>query len=175
MIISIDAETNGLWGNPFAIAAIVYDGEQKEISKFIARLPDSFVTNQWAKDEALPTLTNTPVTHEIYEDMLESFAAFYNSHREAATPLWHMGHVVEAHLFRECVRLGLIGEWDAPYTPIEVSEHLRANGYDPDSVDKYINEKNISVSDYGSTHNPLYDCEAAARVYFSLMEIQQPT
>lgn len=38
-IFSFDAETDGLYGNPFAVAAIVYQDGQ-EIARFIARLSD---------------------------------------------------------------------------------------------------------------------------------------
>lgn len=47
-----------------------------------------------------------------------------------------MGHIVEANLFKELVSSGYIGEWDAPYTPIEVSALLAVCKYDMDSVDK---------------------------------------
>ena len=180
-IISIDAETDGLWGNPFAAAAIVYEDE-KETDKICLRLPDSFVKNQWVKENVLPTL-NFPVTNHpdgalahlgevkakqaAYEMFLRSFADFYMKHKDA-TVIWHMGHVVEAFLFREMVRFGLIGEWDAPYCPIEVSETLRKAGEKPDSVDAYAKKYNLQISDYGSTHNPLYDCEVTAKVFFHL-------
>ena len=183
-IVSIDAETNGLWGNPFAIAAIVYENG-KEIDKICYRLPDEVVTDEWVKENVLPTL-NVDVTHKItlkddekqliskcdfkksYKQMLKDFADFYNNYREEATVLWHMGHIVESHLFRELHRLDLIGDWDAPYNPIEVAELLRQAGEKPDSVDSYIEKYDISVNKYGSTHNPLYDCEVAFKTYFHL-------
>ena len=217
-ILSIDAETDGLWGNPFSIAAIVYE-DGKEIDKVCYRLPDEVVTDEWVKENVLPTL-NFPVTHRIslkdddklysncfseqalaegytyqrhadrtehleeeyrrqlrtkcdfeksYQQMLKDFAEFYNKYRQESTVLWHMGHIIESHLFRELHRLELIGDWDAPYTPIEVSEILRQNSEDAGSVDGYIKKYDISVNDYGSTHNPLYDCEVAAKTYFHLV------
>lgn len=165
-IFSLDAETDGLWGKPFAIAAIVYDGE-KEVDKFVARLPNEVVTNKWVIDNVLPTLDSMLITHESYENMLSDFALFYMKHKDA-TALWHMGHVVESFLFREMVRLGLIGEFDAPYTPIEVSAYLKQAGENPASVDEYVKRHGLDISDYGSTHNPLYDCEVAARVFFHI-------
>lgn len=172
-ILSVDAETDGLWGKSFAIAAIVYDTESGNIlNKFTARIPDSFVSNQWVKENVLPTLENNfPVTHETREEMLADFAVFYNKYREYVPVLWHMGHVVEAQLFRELVELKLIGEWDAPYCPIEVASILETIGYEkPDSVDSYAKENNLEISDYGTTHNPLYDCEVAAKVYIAIYQ-----
>lgn len=166
MIISIDAETDGLWGKPFSIAATVHNENGQEVDTFVARISDEYISNEWVIKNVLPTL-DFPVTHVLYIDMLKDFSRFYSQYRENFTALWHMGHVVEAFLFRECVRLGFIGEWDAPYTPIEVSEVLRLNGSDPSSVDSYAEANNI-VLPLGSTHNPLYDCRLAAAVYFHI-------
>lgn len=162
-IMSIDAESDGLWGNPFAVAAIVYENG-KEIDQIVLRLPNSAVSNEWVKENVLPTLDSVKITHEVYEDMMRDFASFYLKHKDAAT-LWHMGHIVESHLFREMHRLGFIGDWDAPYTPIEVSAYLEREGEPSDSVDSYAKKHNLEIKDYGTSHNPLYDCEVAYRVY----------
>ena len=174
-LISIDAETNGLWGKPFAVAAIVYEHfpEQdrvpagwRKIDKICLRLPNSSITNEWVKHNVLPTLEGVEVTHQTEEDMLQSFANFYMSHKDAQV-IWHMGHVVEAYLFRLMVEQQVIGEWDAPYTPIEVATLLETKGFKADSVDTFAKDHGIVVN-YGSTHNPLYDCEITAEVYFKL-------
>ena len=169
-ILSIDAETDGLWGNPFWIAGIVYNEEGLEVDKVNIAINTPEIKEDWVKENVIPELTKCKnvVFVDSYEKMLEKFAKFYNKYREDSTVLWHMGHIVEAHLFRELHRLELIGDWDAPYTPIEVSEILRQAGEQPDSVDNYIKKYDISVNDYGSTHNPLYDCEVAAKTYFHL-------
>lgn len=186
-IISIDAETNGLWGNPFAIAAIVYEKRPKmaqitntsgaetqvgwkwvETDRILLRLPDSVVTEPWVIENVLPALSGIEPTHDSYEKMLNDFAHFYMSNKFEATVLYHMGHVVEAFLFRELVRLGFIGQFDAPYLPIDVANDLRLSGEQADSVDKYAAGYDLAISDYGTTHNPLYDCEVAAKVFFHL-------
>ena len=166
-IFSFDAETDGLWGQPFAVAAIVYESGQ-ETARFIARLPDGLVSNQWVKDNVLPTLADVAPTHNTYEDMLRDFAAFYLAHKQDADCICHMGYIVEAHLFREMHRIGFIGDWDAPYPLYDVSGNLQAAGEDATSVDAYAKKHGLAVSDYGTTHNPLYDCEVAARVYMHL-------
>lgn len=182
-IISIDAETNGLWGKPFSIAAIVYEffpeqnkgvsGIQsagwKKTDSICLRIPDLFVTNEWVKENVLPTLEGVKITHQTEADMLKDFASFYMSHKDAQV-IWHMGHVVEAYLFRLMVEQKVIGEWDAPYTPIEVATLLEAKGFKADSVDQFAKDNGIVIN-YGSTHNPLYDCEVTAEVYFKLKKI----
>lgn len=177
-IFSFDAETDGLWGQPFSIAAIVYShqivGKEYgtghpgygwvETARFIARLPNSFVTNDWVKENVLPSLESVPVTHESYEEMLRDFAAFYMDNKNEADVICHMGFPVEAHLLREMHRLGFIGDWDAPFPLIDIAGNLKQAGKDPTSVDDYAEKYTLQVSDYGTTHNPLYDCEAAAHV-----------
>lgn len=186
-IFSFDAETDGLWGNPFAIAAIVYEKRQEkpvifdrmvyeseptwvEVDKFIARLPDSVISNNWVRENVLPALTNIPVTHDSYIDMLDDFARFYLLHRENVDYICHMGYIVEAHLLREMHRLGFIGDWDAPYPLHDVSGNLQQAGEEPVSVDKYAEKYGLQITDYGTTHNPLYDCEVVAKVYIHLLK-----
>lgn len=162
-IISLDAETNGLWGQPFSIGAVLYQDGQ-EMESFFARIPNEFVDVQWCIDNVLPVLE--PVTHQTRNEMYQAFADWYNLHRKDATVLWHMGHVVEAFMFRELVGGGFIGEWDAPYTPIEVSEVLRMKGFDPSSVDTYAAQAGLKIP--GKTHDPVFDSRVAAEVYFHL-------
>lgn len=205
-IFSLDAETDGLWGNPFAVAAIVYEfvpektenvsrqlsgaetvarggdpgyrlwvredvrtpAKWVETKRILLRLPDSFVTNSWVKQNVLSTLEGVAVTHESYESMLSDFANFYKVNKADADCICHMGYIVEAFLFREMHRLGFIGDWDAPYPLYDVSGNLQAAGEDPTSVDEYVKKHGLSVADYGTTHNPLYDCEVAAKCYVNL-------
>jgi hypothetical protein len=127
------------------------------------------------KENVLPELGECKnVTFvDSYEKMLGRFAKFYLQYKEDTETLWHMGHIVESHLFREMHRIGFIGDWDAPYTPIEVSEVLRENNEEPDSVDNYIKKYSVAVNNYGSTHNPLYDCEVAAKAYLHIQQDYQ--
>lgn len=195
LIFSLDVESNGLWGQPFTIAAIVYEIKKNpttkqikliEINKICLRMTNLAITDTWVKENVLPTL-NFPVTHDInplmyqlifkekqlqkaYESMLRDFSNFYLKYKDA-TILYHMGHIVESNLFREMHRLNFIGDWDAPYTPIDVADYLRMLNEPCDSVDSYVKKYNIKINNYGSTHNPLYDCEVASRVYEHIVNI----
>lgn len=169
-VFSFDAETDGLWGQPFAVAAIVYENGA-ETASFIARLSEGIVRNEWVRDNVLPTIAGIAPTHETYEAMLRDFAAFYLTHKQDADCICHMGYIVEAHLLREMHRLGFIGDWDAPYPLYDVSGNLQSSGEDPTSVDAYAQKYGLQVSDYGTTHNPFYDCEIAARVYMHLLSV----
>ena len=170
VIMSVDAECDGLWGRHFAIGAVLYSEDGKEIRRFCAK-SDIVLKDEWVQENVVPFLDDIFVvggTHELYR----SFAHFYKIAREEydVTTLWHMGYVVEGYLFRSLVKGGYIGEWDAPYTPIEVSAYLEIAGYAPDSVEKYLEIKGIKIEGEGSRHHPLFDCISAYRAYESLKE-----
>jgi hypothetical protein len=170
-IFSYDAETNGLWGQAYAIAALVYDESGEEIARFFGRLPDEAVTDQWSRDNALASLVGTPVTHSDYESLLADFAKFYLANKQGADVVVHMGYIVEAKILRDAHELGFIGDWDGPYPLFDVSGNLQQAGEDPASVDAYVKKYGLKVRDFGGTHNPLHDSEVAARVYMHLRAV----
>lgn len=167
-VFSFDAETDGLWGNPFAIAAIVYDENGNESDTFIAKMPSHVVSNEWVMQNVLPALEDLKVSHNTYDGMLRDFATFYMEHKNDADIICHVGIPVEAHLIREMHRLGFIGDWDGPFPLIDIAGNLKQVGEDPTSVDSYAKKYGLEIADYGTTHNPLYDCEVAAKVYIDL-------
>jgi len=169
-VFSFDAETNGLWGQAFALGALVYDENGAEIARFVGRLPDTEVTDGWVRENVLPKIADIPVTHDTYDALLASFAEFYKANKDGADILVHMGYIVEALILRDLHDKGLIGDWDGPYPLYDVSGNLQAVGADPTSVDKFAVEHNLAVGEFaGGTHNPLYDSAVAAIVYRFLL------
>lgn len=170
-IFSFDAETNGLWGQAFAIGALVYDEYGTEIARFVGRLPDTEVTEQWVKENILPTLVNVPVTHESYDALLVDFARFYLANKTDADIIVHMGVPVEAGLLRDMYNHELINDFGGPYPLIDIAGNLQQVGEDPTSVDSYVKKYELTVGEFeGGTHNPLYDSAVTAVVYRHLME-----
>lgn len=166
---------------PIAIGAIIYNENGNVVDTFDLKLPDEFVTNNWVKENVLPNIQNMknfnivriPCLYnkrieqeKTYYKFLEQFRDFYMKYKKEYDILYHMGHIVESNLFKEMRRLNLLGDFDAPYTPIEVSAYLELAGEPADSVDRYAKKYKVKdIKDYGSTHNPLYDCEVAYKVY----------
>lgn len=170
-VFSFDAETNGLWGQAFAIGALVYDESGAEIARFVGRLPDKEVTDAWVKENVLPKIGDIPVTHDNYGELLASFAEFYKANKTDADVIVHMGFIVEVKILRDLHAAGLIGDWDAPYPLLDVSGNLQQAGEDPTSVDSYVKKNELSVGEFeGGTHNPLYDSAVAAVVYRHIVE-----
>lgn len=151
-IISIDAESNGLWGQAFSVSALVFNPEGKEVDRLVLRCPIEESVNPWVKDNVLPTMTDIEETHSSYEEMLEAFFQFMKKHKDAVT-LTHMGHIVEARLLKDAHTLGIIGDFEAPYLWYDVCLFVG------DSTDKYNLENGLLVEQ--NTHNPTYDCLSA--------------
>lgn len=171
-LFSFDAETNGLWGESFAIAAVVKypDGTVKE---FLGRCPIDVTqhkVNDWVLKNVLPQMENIPYNYPDYSSLLKAFMTFYMIEKQDATILVHMGLPVEARLFINAHNMGIIGDWDAPYPLIDISALPEINA----SVDSYNAAHNIEVpACEGGTHNPLYDSYAALLAYEHWMQNYQ--
>lgn len=168
-VFSFDAETNGLWGQAFAIGALVYDENGAEIARFVGRLPDTEVADEWVKANVLPQLAGLPVSHTDYESLLADFAKFYLANKADADIIVHMGVPVESRLLIDMHSRGMIGDWDGPYPLHDVAGFLAQANEDPTSVDGYVQKHGLEVPDFGTTHNPLYDSAVAASVYRHLL------
>lgn len=182
--ISIDCETNGLWGKPYAVAMVVYHNGQPT-DTFCLSCPIEGELDAWLiQNPSLVTVTNSEVT--TYDEMMRLAAEFYHFHStrnddgevvEAwgnpdhnTTPvLYHCGMVVEGGFFRTLREMELIGAFDAPMAPIEVADFLRSAGENPASVDGYIAKHGLATA-AGEMHNPLYDAIQAATAYLHLIE-----
>lgn len=162
-ILSIDAETNGLYGQAFAIAAVLLDKETgKTEKKFLARCPIEGCVDKFVKDNVLPELGGVPLTNTNYTCMLREFVTFFMVNKGDADVIVHMGTPVEAKLFIDAVNMGLMGPFDGPYPLVDIAAYPEIW----DRVDSYNKENGIAVPDCsGGTHNPLYDCYAAALAY----------
>lgn len=181
-VFSFDAETLGLWGPEFAIAALVYDESGEEISRFLGRraltaeedkLADSIKSPDGKFDlrrDVIDVLDRegVTVTHADRPSLLADFAKFYLANKQDAAVVVHMGTPVESTLLRELHTRGLIGDWDGPFPLLDIADGLRQAGENPTSVDAYVAKYQLAVRDFGTPHNPLYDAEAAARVFLHL-------
>lgn len=173
VLFSFDAETNGLWGQPFAVAAIVYDEAGNETARFIGRCPINGELNEFVAEKCLPQMTNIPESHDSYESLLRDFAEFYPREKQGATVIAHMAVPVESGLLRDMRTAGVIGDWDGPYPLIDLAGCLAQVGEDPTSVDGYADRQGVAVdpADFaGGTHNPLYDAAQAASVWRHLQQ-----
>lgn len=160
-ILSIDAETNGLWGQAFAIAGVLYEPNGCEIDRFVGRCSINEEVNDWVRDNVLTQMTEIKETHKDYKSLLIDFFKFLNINKDLNyRTLVHMGHIVESKLLIDAHNMSVIGDWDAPYEWYDVCLFFG------DSTDNYNKENNIEIEEMiGGTHNPLYDCISAYKAF----------
>jgi hypothetical protein len=168
-LFSLDVESDGLYGKPIAIGAVVYDDEGDEVDRFILKR-DVHVYEPWVIEHVMPQLEDVEAVSAYYT-LLSKFTEFYNKYRVKSMFIVHMGVPVEATLFREMHINNLLHEFDGPYPLFDISSDLLAAYADPTSPDKYIEDHGIDIEFAGGTHNPLYDAIVAAKVYMHLNEI----
>jgi len=178
-ILSIDIETSGLKGKAFMVAAVLYDNK-KEIAKFVGRTPIEGEVNEWVQNSVLPNIKNIPENYGSHDDLLKDFAQWYQQYTQNewhtqeekdVEVLWHMGHAIEAHLFKEMYDKGYINEWDPPYAPIEMSTYLHIVGEKRDNISNYMEKYSIERPELpGGIHSPLYDCIATAKVFYHIQD-----
>ena len=171
-IFSFDAETNGLWGQPFSIAALVYDENGKETARFVGRCPIGGEVNSFVAENVLPQMQGIEESHDSYDALIAAFAEFYLREKKDAAVIAHMATPVESGLLRDMHSRGKIGDWDGPYPLMDIAGCLAQAGEDPTSCDGYATKYGVAVDAAefaGGTHNPLYDSAQAAAVYRHLV------
>jgi len=159
-IFSFDAETNGLWGQAFSIAAVLQEEDGSKI-EFLGRCPIQEPINEWVAENVLPQMEGILENFSSYEELLAAFMAFYLMNKNGADIIVHMGLPVEARLFLDAHSMGIIDDWDAPYPLIDISAFPEIGT----SVDSYNDRNMVEIAYTGSTHNPLYDSYAALAAY----------
>lgn len=172
-IMSLDVESNGLWGNPISIGFTIEEN-RKVIKKTEACYIDEAESyDEWITANVVnPLRENKKVLHlSNYLELLKWFANEYNKYRDEYTVVYHQGHIVESNLFKELINNKLIGIWDAPYTPIEMSVLLDINGFKSDSIDSLVEQGLIEKPAESQTHQALYDAEVTGRAYWYFYDI----
>ena len=180
-ILSIDAEVNGLYGQIFAIGAIYKDTETKEEIKYVKKVSIIEEVNPWVLENVIPQLTDIEQLDKTVDDdiigaeklLLKDFIRFYNECKEKSgnslTVVGHMVCPVEANIFIKARKYKLIEDFDGPYPLHDVASMLLVKGENPTSVDSYVKKYNLEETK-GNSHNPLFDCEQALKVFENIMK-----
>lgn len=162
-IFSLDAETDGLYGDSFAIGVTVRE-DGAEIAHFVGRCPHEGA-NQWVLKNVVPSLVGTSITHKSSKELEEAFWGFWMAHRDGAIVIAHCAYPVETGLFARCVERDLDArQWSGPFPLNDVATLLYQLGEQVNSVDAYMAKHGLSLPD-GESHNPYYDAVVAALVW----------
>ena len=161
-IVSFDVESLGLYGEGFAVGAVVIK-DDVEIDSFYARaehLPRNLVSDEdwsWLERNVFHLLV--PPTHKLKHEAQEAFWEWWTPHREAGAVLVaDCPYPVEARWLMECVgNNNEARKWQGPYPLIDVASVLAALGRDPlATYSRLPNEE--------PAHHPLMDARQSARV-----------
>lgn len=158
-ILSVDAETNGLQGQPFAIGAICTDDGQPDDGVFLAKCGIVGPADPWVLGNVLPALDGVARV-DRYVDLLSGFADWFDAHKDGATVIAHVGVPVEARLFRDMIWFLDRDPFSGPYPLHDLATLLLAAGHDPLSGDAYMAEHGLTLGGLFAgmvEHNPLYD------------------
>lgn len=179
-IFSVDAETNGLYGDPFVIA-VVSRGCGKPTATFLARCKTPDDIDPWVQREVIPNISHIPQTHETMNDMLEDFWKFY---RQEATSFGddlmcvaHCAAPVETNIFRNCVKQNISErEFQAPFPLHDLGTMLLLAGEDPRNSRAYFDKFSLNIPVENNSHDPLSDawvCMVVAEDLLSKMSSKE--
>lgn len=155
-IFSVDAETDGLYGEVWAIGAAVVEDGKSTVEVFGAQIDPAIVSDPWVRENVVPVVALNVL--ESRAALLNAFWGFWMEHRDGSVAVADVGTPVEAGLFRACVALDPAGrQWNGPYPLHEVATALLLAGVDPD-VDRreYCGRTDLVA------HNPVHDALASA-------------
>ena len=180
-VLSIDCETNGLYGQIFAIGAIYKDLKIGEEAIYQARVSIEDEVNSWVQENVIPNIKDIELLDKTVDDdtigmeklLLKDFKKFYDEMKKISeNELIVIGHMicpVEANLFVKMRKYGLMEDFEGPYPFIDVASMMfMIEDEDPTSVDKYIERWSLKTPLSSRTHHPLYDAKAALTVFKDL-------
>ena len=161
-LVSIDAESLGLYGQIFAVGAVVYENNI-EIKSFYAGCDISehhdHPSYEWLNHNVIPHLPAP--THRNKQDVIDAFWEFYQECRSLPNVKFisDCGTPVEAFLFRTAVNNKLQSRiFSAPYPLHELGTLLFATGQEPIGV--YSRLENELPA-----HNPVNDARQSGRLW----------
>ena len=180
-VLSIDCETNGLYGQIFAIGAKYKDFKNGEEAIYQARVSIEDEVNSWVQENVLPHVQNIELLDKTVDDdvigmeklLLSDFKRFYDMIKNVAgSELKVIGHMVcpvEANLFIKMRKYGIMEEFEGPYPLYDVASMLfMIEDEDPTTVDGYIERWSFKKPLGLNPHNPLYDAKATLTVFKDL-------
>jgi len=168
-IFSFDCETNGLYGECFAVGAIVLNNLGLIIDKFsgIAQIED--VDNDWVIQNVIPALDGLQ-KYPTRKQMRNAFWGFWMKHKDSCMCIADFGVPVESGFFKQCVLDDLDNrQWNAPYPLHEVETLLISKGIESDTSRIKYSEVNY---DAVKQHNPIDDAYVSGLCWIKAMKVK---
>lgn len=169
-ILCMDAESNGLGGRAFCVALAVTQlrgGQVHELDTAVYRCPIDGPVEPWVRDNVLPALAGVTVDCEHYGELMGKVRRWHEQWTTLGVrTLTHVAWPVETRLLSDMYPGTDV--FTGPYPLLDVAALLLVAGYDPTSVDAYLEGNNVPVPGGLAPHHPLYDVRAAAAAWWHL-------
>ena len=163
-IFSFDAETDGLYGDIFAIGAVVLDESGIIIDTFAGKACEESVSNAWVKENVLPYTVDLK-QYASRQELREQFWSFYMRYREESICVADIMHPVESLLMRLCVQDNPEDrEFKGPYPLYDLSTLLLACVVDP-----LAERRELIEYKEGNGHNPLDDATVSGLCFLKYL------
>ena len=159
---AIDVESNGLHGQPFAVGAVILDGDLL-VSTYVDRCPIDAPVDPWVQANVLAAVQDMPETSPDYKTMLGNLRHWRETTVADVPLIAHVGWPVEARLFADAYGHDPELAFSGPYPLHELASMLLLTGEQPDSADAYLAKYGITKPP-GREHNPVYDAFCTALV-----------
>ena len=172
-ILSVDAESNGLGGEVFAIGAVLVDVHVEgtcgaRLERWYGAIDCPAPVNPWVKENVLPHLLYR--THATQAHMIEAFWLWLERvlERTKATILVDVGFPVEARLICDLLRPDPERAWKLNAPVLDLASLLAAHGFDGFNVPREAWAREQFGEARWSAHNPTDDAEIAAGAFLAL-------
>jgi len=158
-LLIIDVESNGLWGQPFAVGAVRMTSGGRVINSFgmrcnIDEVPDEWVVNNEIEEmlEKLPKVDDTG-------ELMAEFMRWYSSEApgRARNTFVDTGFPVDCR-FLDLMRMDSGWQAYSPYPLYDISSIIMAAG-EPPNVDRLEYAEELIGEKTGVAHDPLWDAE----------------
>ncbi|CAO5232504.1 hypothetical protein [Frankia sp. AgKG'84/4] len=165
-IFGVDAETNGLYGQVWAIGAVLLDPATRAVTAtFAGQISPGEVTDDWTRRNVVPVV-HLPL-YPSRAELLEAFWAFWERHGGRGRDVEAVADIqtpVEAGLFRACVQRDReLREFAGPYPLHELASALWMAGLDPD-----LDRREFCGRPDLVAHDPVADATVAALCWAKL-------
>lgn len=154
-VFCFDAETNGLYGEVWAIGAVLLDGDGSFADVFGGQLDPAVVTDPWVIENVVPSVRLPKF--ESRDELLNAFWQFWAERPDGTVCVADIGAPVEAGLLRACVALDPGRTFEGPYPLHELGTALLMAGIDPD-----VDRREMAGRPDLDAHNPMHDALVSA-------------
>lgn len=155
-LIIVDVESNGLWGQPFAVGAVRMTSGGRVIRNFAMRCNIDEVPDEWIVENEIEELLEGLPKVEDPKALMGEFIKWY-SDQESRNTFVDTGFPVDCR-FMDFMRLDTEWQSYSPYPLYDISSIIVAAG-DPSNVDRLEYAEELVGEKKGAAHDPLWDAE----------------